>query len=67
MNIHDLPHYRAFWQMRLEVNHNIYNIGAPAFSINSQNTGFSAVGSCAKKCDYTVPLDSIQQMSIEAG
>ena len=25
---------------RMEVNRNIYNIGAPAFSINSQNWGF---------------------------
>ena len=48
-----LPYYRVFWHMRLlsehallleyrgtKVNRNIYNIGAPAFSINSHNAVF---------------------------
>ena len=39
---------------RTEVNRNIYNTGAPAFSVNSQSTYFSAIGACAKKRDYTV-------------
>ena len=39
---------------RTEVNHNICNIGAPAFSINSQNAFFLAISACAKKYDYTV-------------
>ena len=34
-----------------EVNHNICNIGAPTFSINSQNAVFQL---CAKKRDNTV-------------
>ena len=36
-----------------EVNRNIYNIGAPTFSINSQNV-FFALGTCTKKHDNTV-------------
>ena len=33
-------HARLLEYSHTEVNWNIYNIGAPAFSINSQNTGF---------------------------
>ena len=39
---------------RMEVNCNIYNIGAPVFSIISQNVFFSATGACTKKHDYMV-------------
>ena len=38
----------------MEVNYNIYNIGAPTFSVISQNPFFflSAIGTCTKKYDY---------------
>ena len=39
---------------RTKVNCNIYNIGAPAFSINSRNVFFLAIGACDKKRDYSV-------------
>ena len=43
---------------RMKVNCNIYNIGAPAFSINSQNTDFRLYAHVPKKRDNTVIQNS---------
>ena len=37
-----------------EVNCNVYNTGAPAFSIALQKKSVLAIGVCANKHDYTV-------------
>ena len=51
--MHFSEHAPQLKYRRTEVNSNIYNMGAPAFSINSQNA-FLAIGACPKKRDYTV-------------
>ena len=38
--LHFLAHAPLLEYRHTEVNHNIYNIGAPTFSINSQNVAF---------------------------
>ena len=57
-------YYRAFWHMHLQVSVHLYsNIGAPAFSINSQNVVFS-YRRMRQKCDYTVTMHKLKYVTM---
>ena len=49
-----LTHAPLLEYRHTEVNHNIYNIDAPAFSLILKTLFFVAISVCAKKHDYTV-------------